>query len=301
MPSCKAAEAVTIVSEIDGAVKAIPFEEGSAIRKGGLICQLDDAQLAGELERAKALYQQSRENHERVKSVVEQKAGAPQDLDDAAAAMKVAEANLSVAQARYAKAHIVAPFDGIIGARRVSVGTFLRAGQPITELANLDQIRVNFSAPERYVSRLQRGARVVVSTTAYPGYELTGTIIAVEPILDVTTRNVRVVARLANPGRKFRSGMSANVAAILGERASAVTIPSEAVFATGDQSFVYTVKPDSTVARIAVTLGSRTAADVEIVKGLAAGMSVVRAGHQKLFEGARVIPVTSAPTAAPKE
>jgi membrane fusion protein (multidrug efflux system) len=290
----EAAEAVTIVSEIDGTVTSIPFQEGSPIRKGDLIVQLDDAQLAGELARAEALHAQSKENFERVKAVVDQKAGAPQDLDDAAAAMKVAEANLAVATSRRAKARITAPFDGVIGARRISVGTFLRAGQTITELANLDAIRVNFSAPERYVARLVRGATVIVSTTAFPGYEVSGTIIAVEPILDVTTRNVRIVAKLPNPGRRFRSGMSANVAAILGERASAITIPNESVFATGDQSFVFTVKSDSTVTRVPVTLGTRTAVDVEVVKGLEPGATVVRAGHQKLFEGAKVIPVTSA-------
>jgi membrane fusion protein (multidrug efflux system) len=153
---------------------------------------------------------------------------------------------------------------------------------------------VNFSAPERYLARLARGAEVVVSTTAYPGYEVKGTIIAVEPILDAATRNVRVVAKLPNPGRKFRSGMSANVAAVLGERPSAVTIPNEAVFATGDQSFVYSVKADSTVARVPVVLGTRTALSVEVLRGLSAGMTVVRAGHQKLFEGAKVMPVSSA-------
>jgi membrane fusion protein (multidrug efflux system) len=298
----EAAEAVTIVSEIDAAVKSIPFEEGAAIRRGDLIIQLDDEQLAGELSRAQALHAQSSENYERVKKIVEQKAAAPQDLDDAGAALKVAEANLAVAKARYSKAHITAPFDGVIGARRVSVGTFLRAGQTVTELANLDQIRVNFSAPERYLSRLTRGAEVVVSTTAYPGYELKGTIIAVEPILDIATRNIRCVAKLANPGRKLRSGMSANVSAILGERPKAITIPNESVFATGDQSFVFSVKPDSTVTRVPVTLGSRTALNVEVLRGLSAGMTIVRAGHQKLFEGAKVIPVNSAASAtAPKE
>ena len=297
----EAAEAVTIVSEIDAAVRSIPFREGTAIGRGDLIVQLDDDQLSGELSRAEALRAQSSDNYERVKSVVEQKAAAPQDLDAAAAALKVAEANLAVAKARLAKAHIVAPFDGVIGARRVSVGTFLRAGQAVTELANLDVMRVNFSAPERFLSRLVRGADVLVSTTAYPGTELTGSIIAIEPILDAATRNVRIVARLANPGRKLRSGMSANVSVVLGERPSAMTIPNESVFATGNQSFVFAVQPDSTVTRVALTLGTRTDRNVEVLRGLTPGMVVVRAGHQKLFEGAKVAPVTSAPDSSGKE
>jgi membrane fusion protein (multidrug efflux system) len=226
-----------------------------------------------------------------VKSIVDQGAGAPQDLDDASAALKVAEANLQLAKARYAKTRIIAPFDGVIGARRVSVGTFLRSGQAITELANIDEMRVTFSAPERLVSHLFVGAEVTVSTTAFPGFALTGKIIVIDPVIDLITRSARVVARVQNSGRKFRPGMSANVSAVLGERPSALTIPSEAVFGSGDQTFVFIVKPDSTVARVPLTLGTRMSDIVEVVNGLTAGMTVVRAGHQKLFDGGKVMPL----------
>lgn len=150
----EASEAITVVSEIDGTVQGLPFQEGSFIRKGDILAQLDDSQPAAELARAEALHEQSHAMYNRVKAVVDQKAGTPQDLDDAAAGLKVADANLSLARARFEKTRVLAPFDGIIGARKISVGTFLRAGQPITELADIDNIRVNFSAPERFLSQL---------------------------------------------------------------------------------------------------------------------------------------------------
>jgi len=290
----EALEAITVVSEIDGTVKALPFQEGGFIRRGGLIAQLDDAQLAAELARAEALRAQSKATFDRVKSVVDQGAGAPQDLDDASAALKVADANLELAKARWTKTRIVAPFDGIMGARRVSVGTFLRGGQTITELANIDEIRVTFSAPERFVSRLTRGAEVSISTTAFEGSALKGKIMVIEPMIDLTTRSARVVARVQNSGRKFRPGMSANISAILGERPEALTIPSEAVFGSGSQSFVFIVKPDSTVARVPLTLGTRMSDVVEVLDGLKPGMVVVRAGHQKLFDGGKVMPMPAA-------
>ena len=292
----EAVEAITVVAEIDALVKSIPFVEGDILKKEDLIAQLDDAQLAAESERAEALRGQSQATYDRIKAIVDQKAGAPQDLDDAAAALRVAEANLAVAKARLSKTRIVARFDGIVGARQVSIGAFLRAGQAITDLANIDAIRVNFSVPERFLSRLARGAEVAVSTTAYPGYELKGKIIVVNPVLDPATRSARVVAQMANPGRRFRSGMSANVSVILGERARAMTIPNEAVFASGGQSFVFVVKPDSIVARVSLSLGTRLANIVEVLQGLEPGMSVVTAGHQKLFEGAKVMPMPSTGT-----
>jgi membrane fusion protein (multidrug efflux system) len=89
--------------------------------------------------------------------------------------------------------------------------------------------------------------------------------------------------------------MSANISAVLGERANAVTIPNEAVFSSGRDAFVFLVKADSTVTRIPLTLGTRMEKEVEIVAGLDPDAIVVRAGHQKLFEGAKVLPVTSRP------
>ncbi|MFN0157573.1 MAG: efflux RND transporter periplasmic adaptor subunit [Bacteroidota bacterium] len=289
----EAIEAITVVAEIDASVKSIPFREGGFLRRGELIAQLDDGQLSAEFARADALRAQSKSTYDRVKSVVEQGAGAPQDLDDAAAALKVAEANLALAKARFEKTRIVAPFDGIAGARKVSVGMFLRAGQAVTDLANVDEMRVTFSAPERFLSQLSQGALVNVSTSAFAGVELKGKIIVIEPMIDQITRSAHVVARVQNVGRKVRPGMSANVSAVLAERPNALTIPNEAVFGSGNQSFVFIVKPDSSVARVAVTLGTRMSDVVEVLGGLEPGMTVVRAGHQKLFDGGKVMPMMS--------
>ncbi len=295
----EAIEAITVVGEIDASVKSLPFREGGFINRHELIAQLDDAQLAAETARAEALKAQSKSTYDRVKKVVDQGAGAPQDLDDAAAALKVAEANLDVAQARLSKTRVIAPFEGIIGARKVSVGTFLRSGQAITELANIDDIRVTFSAPERFLDRLSQGATVAVSSPAFPGTTFTGQIAVIEPMIDATTRSARVVARVHNFGRKFRPGMSANISAVLSERLNALTIPNEAVFGSGNQSFVFIVKPDSTVSRVVLRLGTRTSDNVEVLEGLKPGMMVVRAGHQKLFEGGKVFPILSQQQPAP--
>ncbi len=297
----EAIEAITVVSEINAAVIKLPFQEGSNINSGELIAQLDDSQLQAEMLRSEALYTQSQSNFERIKTIVDQKAGTPQDMDDALASLKVAEANLKLAEARLSKTKIVAPFSGMVGSRKVSVGSFLRSGDAITELANLNEIRVSFSAPERFLSQLKKGADVIVSSPVYTGHEVTGKIIAIEPIIDSDTRSARVVARVSNPGQKFRPGMSANVSVILSERPSALTIPNEAIFANGGQSFVYVVKNDSTVQLAPVTTGLQLSDVVEVVSGLEKGAKVIRAGHQKLFPGAKVMPVNSQEIDATKQ
>lgn len=294
-----AGDAITVVSEIDGIVVSLPFKEGQRIERGGLIAQIDDVQAKAEVERAQALRDQRQSTFERVKSVVSQNAGTPQDLDDAAAALKVAEADLDLAQSRLEKTRITAPFAGIAGSRAVSPGAFVRAGEKITSLAKVDEVRIIFSVPERYLARLHRGASVTITTTAFPGYSLQGTIDVIEPILDASTRTARVIAVAKNPDGKLRPGMSANIVVVLASRENALTIPSEAVFVEGDQSLVYVINPDSTVARTPLTLGTRLADAVEVLDGLKMGDRVVRAGHQKLFPGAKVMPVMGGEENAP--
>jgi membrane fusion protein (multidrug efflux system) len=292
--SIEAVEAVTVVSEIGGMVRALPFREGDPVEKGTLLARLDDDELAAALSRAEALRDQRHTAWERVKRVVDEQAGTPQDLDDAAAALKVAEADVALASARLAKTRIRAPFAGLVGPRDVSPGAYIRVGQPIATLTQLDEIEVVFSVPERFTGQLQRGARVTITTPAYPGFEADGEITVVDPVLDADTRNARVIARVPNPDRRFRPGMSANVSAVLWKRDDALTIPSEAVFAQGDAFLAYVVGADSTVQPVPVELGVRLARSVEVLSGVSAGDRVVRAGHQKLYPGAKVSPIESA-------
>ena len=289
----EAGEAITVMGEINGLLVDLPFREGGRLEEGDLIARLDDAQLSAEAQRARALRDQFKASYERVQSVVDQGAGTPQDLDDAVAALKVAEANLALAETRLAKTRITAPFDGLAGKRRVSRGAFLSAGTPITTLAQIDRLRVTFAVPERILSSLEVGASVTVTTTAFPGEVLTGTIDVVEPQLDPLTRNVNVVALVDNPDELMRPGMSATIEVVLQERAEALTVPSDAVFVEGGQAYVYVIKPDSLVSRTPVSLGTRLTGVVEVTEGLREGDSVVKAGHQKLYEGAKVMPLTA--------
>jgi membrane fusion protein (multidrug efflux system) len=291
--SLEAGEAITVMGEIDGVLRELPFREGGRLAEGDLIARLDDAQLSAEAQRARALRDQYKASYDRVKSVVDQGAGTPQDLDDALATLKVAEANLALAETRLAKTRITAPFDGLAGKRKVSRGAFLRAGTPITSLAQIERLRVAFAVPERILSSLEVGARVLVSTTAFPGEVLTGTIDVIEPQLDPLTRSVNVIALVDNPDELMRPGMSATIEVVMQQRSEALTLPSEAVFVEGGQAYVYVIKPDSLVSRTPVSLGTRLAGVVEVTEGVNEGDSVVKAGHQKLYEGAKVMPLTA--------
>ncbi len=287
----EAEETVRIVNEIAGVVRELPFAEGRPVAEGELLARLDDSELSAASARADALRDQARINHQRVAQLFEQRAASQQELDDAAAALKVAEADAMVARTRFEKARIRSPLTGVAGRRLVSPGAYLAVGTPITEVASVGVMKITFSAPERYLSQLRRSAEVRVTTTAYPGETFDGRVSVVDPLLDPASHTVRMVARIRNRGGRLRPGMSGDVSASLGERPRALTVPDEAVFSEGDQSFVFVVKPDSTVTRQAIALGIRDSSRAEVTAGLTAGDRVVRAGYQKLFEGARVMPV----------
>ncbi len=301
--SIDADESVEIVSEISGKVVRLPFAEGGPIARGALLAQLDDSEAAADAARDEAQHKLASQNASRAEKLFETQAISRSSLEDAQANLRVAEAEEASASARLSKTRIRAPFSGVVGRRRVSPGTYLRAGDVITEVAKLDLMKVRFVAPEREMPHLRRGRAVEVTTPAVPGVTFPGEITVVDPIVDPDSRTVHVVARVRNSNRLLKSGMSGNVAVTLAEHAQALVVPDEAVFAQGNQSMVFVVNADSSVTGTPVELGIRDSSRVEILSGLTAGSRVVRAGHQKLFPGAKVMPMPEggmgAPGAAP--
>lgn len=285
---------IEVVSELSATVVELPFVEGQALEQGALIARLDDREFQAESERAEAQHEQAKANFERARRLVAENAISQQGMDDASTTLKVAAANAALARARFDKTRIRAPFPGLAGRRRVSRGAYLSSGDVITDLARVDEMKVTFAAPERYSSMLRVGVPVDVTTPAFENDHFPGRISVVDPVIDPQTRTVQLVARIPNTSRKLRPGMSANVSVTFSERPGALVVPDQAVFAEGNQSFVFVVDDSNKVNRVAVQLGTRDSMQVEILSGLAAGQRVVSAGHQKLYPGAKVAPVGGA-------
>lgn len=295
--SLEAGDIVKVAGEASGVVVRLPFEEGRAVRGGALLAQLDDREVRADLAQTTAQRDQAKANLTRAEKLAAENLISAQQLEDTRTALRVADAAVGAAAARYDHTRIRAPFAGFVGRRTVSPGAYLRAGDPVTDLARVDEMKVAFAAPERYMNQLRIGTPVSLNVPAFPGQSFAGRITVVDPVVDEGTRTAQLVARIGNPGRILRPGMSADVAVTLSERLNALVVPSEAVFAEGNQTFVYVIKADHTVARAAVVLGTRDSTDVEVLHGLAAGQQVVRTGQQKLFDGATVMPAPDAGTA----
>ena len=284
----KSNEYAAIKPEIAGRITQINFVEGSHVEKGEVLIKIDDSTIIAEKDQKQAAYDLAKLTFDRLDKLQKKGATSIQTKDDAYAAMKVAEADLNLVDAQLKKTIINAPFSGVIGFREVSEGDYLETGKTITNLENIDPIKVEFSIPEKYFADIDTGKKISIAVDAYDN-PFTGEVYAIDPKIDPDTRNIRIKARVPNSMNLLRPGMFAYVSLTLGKKNKVLLIPEEAIIPSGKTSSVFRVS-DGIAQLIPVVIGIRKDAKVEIIEGLEEGDVVVTAGHMKIRDG---MPVTS--------
>ncbi len=287
-------EQVAIAPEVSGRIVAFHFQEGQEVKAGDDLVDLDPAIAAADLKQAQANLSLAEDVFERSQTLVQRGAGTQVALEQATAQLAVARANVTSAETRLAQLKLKAPFAGIVGLRTTSVGTIVPAGQAVTTLTSLDPMKVDFSIPELFLSAVKAGQSIDVVVDAVADRRFTGEVYAIDPVVDVAGRAVRLRATIANGDRVLRPGLFARVALTTAVRDDAVVVPETALVAaaTGQEAAVYVVSGERAAMRVVAT-GRRFDGKVEITEGVKAGEQVVTAGQARLRDGARV--VASAP------
>lgn len=285
--SLRSNESVVIRPEVSGRVAEILFEEGQRVAAGTPLLKLDAAIAAAEVDQAQAALALSQANHKRALELFERKAASAANRDQTLAALRADQANLELARARLDKLTLNAPFDGILGLRKVSLGDYVTDGQDIVNLEDIEPLKVDFRIPERYLGSLALGQPIKVGADAFPGRSFIGEVYAIDPLVDENGRAVVLRARLPNESGLLRPGLFVSVALQVGERENALLIPEQALVPRGTAQLVYKVV-DGKAVMTEVKTGARRNAMVEIVEGLARGDVVVTAGQIKLRDGASV-------------
>ena len=280
-------EAVVLRPEIPGLVSAIHFEEGTAVEAGAPLVDLDASIYRAELRERETALELSRRNHERVAELLAEGAATARAADEAVAQLETNQASVAVARARLDKTSIRAPFAGIVGFRRVSIGDYVVAGQDLVNLVDIDPIKIEFVVPERYLRLVAEGQTVNVGLDAFPGRSFSGRVYAIDPAVDPETRSVALRATMPNPDGVLRPGLFAQVSLVVSDEVRAVVIPEQAIVPQGTRRFVFKVV-DGKAVMTEVTIGLRRYGKVEIVEGLEEGDTIVTAGQLKLFDGAAV-------------
>jgi membrane fusion protein (multidrug efflux system) len=283
----KSNEAVMIRSEINGRIVEIGFDEGQPVKKGTVLFRLDNTIFRAELAEVEARQLLSQRNYERAKALEGRGHGSVETLDRALAQRRVDQASVNLVRARMEKSIIHAPFDGIVGLRRISVGDYVEAGNDLVNLENIDRIKVDFRLPERYMRVVRTEGAIRITPDALPGEAFDGRIYAIDPQIDPAVRSIAVRALLSNAGRVLRPGMFVRISLIIDRAQKALVVPEEAIVRRGNQQFVFRILKGSAILT-PVKLGLRETGRVEVVEGLSVGDTLVTAGHAKLREGSRV-------------
>ncbi len=290
--SLTASEGVTLASEVPGRVVEIRFESGQEVSAGDLLLVQDHSVESANLAAAKASRDLATVDFRRTSDLLERNTIAQADFDAAKARKDRAEAEVLAIQAAIDKKRIEAPFSGQLGIRQVSLGELLSADSPIVVLEASDPLYLDFSLPQRELSRIGIGQSVSFVVDAYPGKSFTGKVEAISPRVDRSTRNIQVRVAVPNSDKVLRSGMFARLRLDLGQVNDWVVIPSTAVSYNPYGNGVYLVRDleaedGSTfkgVRQVFIEIADRRGGLVAVSKGIENGDQVVVAGASKLSD-----------------
>ena len=304
--SLRSRNSVVLRPEISGRIVKLGFSDGQRVRKGALLVQLDDQLPRAQTAQARAELSIAQANDKRNRELVAQGFVSQRTLEESAANLQVAQAKLALADATAARLRIVAPFDGVAGIGKVSVGEYVKDGAEIVNIEDMDSMFVDFRLPERYQSQVRAGQEVQVALDALPGAQFIAKVRALDPQIDANGRSLAVRASLDNSELRLRPGMFARVTLFLAERKDALVVPEASIVPQGSGAQVFRVVEGADGQQMAqsaaVQLGLRVEGFVEVTQGVAAGDTVVTAGQQRLKKGdtpVRVAQDTSTAVAKP--
>jgi membrane fusion protein (multidrug efflux system) len=301
-------QGVTISADAEGTIVKVAAENGSAVKAGDLLIELDTSVEEAQLAAAEARAALTKLGVDRAKDLFERQATSQSEFDVADATYKQSNAEIAGLKALIAKKHVRAPFDGRVGIRSVNLGQFVPRGQALLPLQKLDPIYVNFYVPQRMLPALSQTQKITVVIDGFESTPFPGTITAINSLVDAATRNVFVQATISNPKEILRAGMFARVEVELPTVEQVVTVPATSIaYASyGNSVFVVEKLKDKDgkeylgVRQQFVKLGGTRGDLIAITEGLKPGEQVVTAGVFKLRNGAPVqVNNTAQPTSNP--
>ncbi len=269
-------EYVELHPEISGRIVYLNVPEGHLIAAGTVIARIYDADLQAQLSKSKVLLDMAQKTEERYKQLLSLNGINQADYDNALNQVNSLKADMQYTQTLIDKTVIKAPFSGVVGLRQVSPGAFVTVASIIATVQQVSKVKIDFTIPEEYSSLIKKGDLVNVELDdASRQAKKKALVIATEPQVNLTTRNLKVRALLqdgtANPGAFVKVFVDA------GGNKKAVMIPTNSIIPDDKNNQVILVK-DGKASFVNVTTGVRESNNVEIISGIQTGDSVVVTG-----------------------
>jgi membrane fusion protein (multidrug efflux system) len=281
-----AAEEVDLHPEISGKLTAIKFKEGSYVRKGMLLAKLNDADLQAQMRKLQLQVRLASEKMNRLKSLLDIDGVSQQEYDESSNLIQTLQADMDYVRAQIAKTEIYAPFSGRIGLRQVSAGSYVTPANSIARLQQTDQLKIEFTLPEKYASLISVGDLVNVYVTNQRA-SVKARVYAIEPGIQQETRSVTVRAIFVNTSNQVYPGAFARVELFSGKDREAMMIPTEAILPQLKGKRVFVSKSGLAIP-LDVETGLRNDARIEIVSGLSEGDTILTTGIMSLKPESKV-------------
>lgn len=260
--------------EVSGLLTYLNVPEGKTIQKGTVIARINNADLTAQLEKSKVMLDMAIKTEERLAKLIAVNGVNQADYDLAINTSNSYRADIVYQQALIDKTIIRAPFTGVVGLRKVSAGTYVSPTMVIATMQQLNNLRIDFTVPEVYQDFVKKG-RTVDVVIDQDGNVQKATVIATEPQIDQSTRNITVRATLS--GALFNPGSFAKVYLNAGAQKSSILIPTNCIIPESRNKKAVVVK-NGKASFVTIETGVRKADFVEVTKGISVGDSVVVSG-----------------------
>jgi membrane fusion protein (multidrug efflux system) len=273
-------EEVELRPEASGKILEINFKEGSLVSKGELLIKINDADLIAQQKKLQYQVKLATEQEERQKKLLDIQGVSQEEYDISLSQLNSYKADQDYTRALVAKTELRAPFNGVIGLKNVSEGSYVSPQQTIAWLQQIDPVKIDFSIPEKYASIIHKGDKINFSLSSSKE-TFTGEVYAVQPRIDVATRTLQVRALSPNKDRKIIPGSFVKVELVLKEYADAIMVPTQAIVPVLKGKNVFVSRGGLAVPQ-KVETGIRNDTAIQVVDGLQPGDTIITSGLMQL-------------------
>jgi len=273
-------EEVQLSFETSGKIVGIYFKEGTEVKKGTLLAKVNDQPLQAELKKLEAQIPLAQDRVHRQKSLLEKDAVSQEAYEQVTTDLEKLKADIELVQSRIAQTELRAPFDGIIGLRLVSEGSYASPTTIIAQLTKIRPLKIEFSVNERHSNDLKQGT--LLDFTVDGSLEkYSASVYALDPQLDMRMRTMKARAMYPNTDGKLKPGRSASIEIKIHTITNTIVVPSEAVIAEMGRSIAYVYR-DGKAQQVELIRGLRTESSVQVLSGLHAGDTLIVTGVMQL-------------------
>lgn len=283
-----AADEVALMPEIQGRIVMLNLPEGKRVQKGELLVKLFDGDLQAQLKRVKAQLATAEITEKRQKELLPLNGISRQEYDLTVTGIETLKAEMASIQAQLTKTEVRAPFNGVVGLRKVSEGAIVSPGMLLANLRASNELKLDFTVPEAWAARVNSGNEVSFRTET-DTFTHTATIIATEQSVEQGTRTLTVRAKVNAGSGTLLPGAFARVEIPFAGTDSLVVVPTNALIAQGRGNSVIVAR-NGVAQYVKVETGARYASGIVIRKGLHAGDTVITSGVLFIKPGSPVQP-----------